>query len=174
MAIVKRENFRPKYLSPSGGRRGGAGFDLTFSQLGLGYLDLLPSPCARSLGACILRSKIVHWPVPFVPGDGLAPEDLDQREKVSFDSNVQSSSNSSRPGRVKAVSVSNFAAECFQISIEVAGIILAGYASVIGNAQKSSTRRNTRSPPLTTNPREYSRNHGVHTVTRPPLGNNYG
>ena len=77
MAIVKRENFHPKYLSPSGGHRGGARFDLTFSQLGLGYLDLLPSPCARSLGTCILRSKIVHWPIPFVPGDSLAPEDLD-------------------------------------------------------------------------------------------------
>ena len=164
----------PRILLTVRGTSGGAGFDVTFSQLGLGYLDLLPSPCARSLGACILRSKIVHWPVPFVPGDSLAPEDLDRREKVSFDSSVQSSSNSSRPGRVRAVSVSNFAAECFQISVEVAGIILAGHASVISNAQKYGTRRNTRSPPLTRNPREYSRKHGTNTVTRPPPGNNYG
>ena len=87
-----------------------------------------------------MSSKAVHWPVPFAPGDSLAPKDLDWPEKVSFDSNVQSSSNSSRPGRVKAVSISNFTVEYFQGSVEAAGIILAGHASVIGNAQKYSTR----------------------------------
>ena len=91
MAIVKRKNFRLEYFSPSGGHRGGAGFHLTFSQLGLGYLDPLPCPCTRGLGAYTLCLKAIHWPVPFVPGDSLAPEDLDRPEKVSFDSSMQSS-----------------------------------------------------------------------------------
>ena len=174
MAIVKHENFRLEYFSPSRGHRGGARFDVTFSQLGLGYLDPLPYPCTRGLGAYTLHSKAVHWPVPFVPSDSLAPEDLDQPEKVSFDSSMQGSSNSSRPGRVKAVSVSHFTIECFQVNVEAAGIILARHTSVVGNAQKSSTRRNTRSPPLTRNRGEYSRKHGARPITRPPLGDNYG
>ena len=127
MAIVKCGSFCLEYFSPSGGRQGGAGYDLIFSQLGL-VTSIPCPPCARSLGTYILPSKAVHWPVPFVTGDSLAPEDLDRPEKVSFDSSVQSSLNPSRPRRVKAVSVSNFTVEYFQGSVEAAGIILAGHA----------------------------------------------
>ena len=74
----------PRILLTVQGTSGGAGFDVTFSQLGLGYLDLLPSPCARSLGACILRSKSSIGPFLSFPVIAWLPRILtDERKSVS-------------------------------------------------------------------------------------------
>lgn len=90
-----------------------AELDRTLKQLGTSYLDLY----------------LIHWPVPFVPGNGLFPVNADKTEAV-IDKDAPSIAETWRElvrilnetDKVRAVGVSNFGVEQLEHITKVTGV----------------------------------------------------
>lgn len=90
-----------------------AELDLTLKQLGTSYLDLY----------------LIHWPVPFPPGQGLAPRTADKKETI-IDKEAPSVAETWREmlrilketDKVKAVGVSNFTVDQLELITKATGV----------------------------------------------------
>jgi L-glyceraldehyde reductase len=124
--------------------------ELTLKQLGTSYLDLY----------------LIHWPVPFQPGETLSPTTPDGKETI-IDTEAPSIVETwkavielYKAGKVKAIGVSNFSVRLLRKLIDETGVVPA--------VNQVEAHPALQQPEL----EAFAKEKGIHLTAYSPLGNN--